>query len=906
MRKATCTAFFFFILCLGLALPARAFTFYLFSNYESTFKDFDNTTEQLPTTPKNWDTLDHLSIEAAELPGYRFLGWYTNKNGWGETEPTVDSVDATPFVTTLKITGEQIRTAGTWSSSKYPTIVAKYLPYYEILAVVSPTGTGTASGSGTFDEGKKVTLSSTANSGYALKGWQKGGQLVSPTNFSFIAAEGCAGTYTAVFTGKVYKVNLGGGGEGGESSVLAQYGSSLPALKDLPEKYGYDFDGYFGESDGKGTRYYNKDGTSAHVWDQAANATVFANWIPQMGDLHLTLNEGVAALCYRTGEKNNWQTNWVSTTVQLQVGTRVHAYGIPEDGYEIVDYHIENQWDREILKDGLTFRPTARKLPTIYKVVFVDPTGANAPVTNSVPENGSATAPEWTRTAYMLSWDREFSKVTAPLTVTAVWTPIQYLIRFDANGGDGTMDDQSVSYDEEVALSANRFTNESLFFSHWTTSVDKVEYPDGAIVSNLTTVAGATNFFYAVWEKHFYTVRFFGNGGTNTMDVQDFEYGVPQALAANRFIRDGFDFAGWATDPTNETAYADEEEVSNLTAVAGGTVCLYAKWTKEGAPELSDLSQAIGCVSANLMTNQPGWTVVRGIGKDGGTALRTNVEAYDYRSYLEVVLKGKGRLTFRCKTQIEPNPVMEDPWYPESVAGDPSRFCFTREDVMPNRMDSVDWSEYVYEKESVNDETVQWWIVMHNKNHSAEEDYGCGSDDDYALIDLVRWEPAVTNALTVGVTFRDANGGVFTNVTRKAGETIGALPVLKNIEEKDCVWTYDGKAIDSNWKVPAAADGVELLPSWTLEPSPEHPVPETKDAVTISSAAVSGDTFTLSFTSDAQFDYNLLTNANLQIDSWGVMETLVGDGTTLTFEPQIIEGQPQLFYKVETIQKKSY
>ena len=34
------------------------------------------------------------------------------------------------------------------------------------------------------------------------------------------------------------------------------------------------------------------------------------------------------------------------------------------------------------------------------------------------------------------------------------------------------------------------------------------------------------------------------------------------------------------------------------------------------------------------------------------------------------------------------------------------------------------------------------------------------------------------------------------------------------------------------------------------------------------------------------------------------METQVGDGNILTFEPLIIEGQPQLFYKVETIQRK--
>ena len=89
--------------------------------------------------------------------------------------------------------------------------------------------------------------------------------------------------------------------------------------------------------------------------------------------------------------------------------------------------------------------------------------------------------------------------------------------------------------------------------------------------------------------------------------------------------------------------------------------------------------------------------------------------------------------------------------------------------------------------------------------------------------------------------------------------------------------------------------------TWT----PGGPKPGEKDAVEIKSAAVSDGKFTLSFEFNEDFDYLLKTNADLLIDSWGVME-IEGKPTDniLTFEPQIIEGQPQLFYKVETIQKK--
>ena len=92
--------------------------------------------------------------------------------------------------------------------------------------------------------------------------------------------------------------------------------------------------------------------------------------------------------------------------------------------------------------------------------------------------------------------------------------------------------------------------------------------------------------------------------------------------------------------------------------------------------------------------------------------------------------------------------------------------------------------------------------------------------------------------------------------------------------------------------------------TWT--PKGTHPEPkEGEDNVDISTAMITDGKFTLSFEFDEEFDYLLKTNANLLIDSWGVMEV---EGKKkdkiMTFEPQIIEGQPQMFYRVDTIQRK--
>lgn len=98
------------------------------------------------------------------------------------------------------------------------------------------------------------------------------------------------------------------------------------------------------------------------------------------------------------------------------------------------------------------------------------------------------------------------------------------------------------------------------------------------------------------------------------------------------------------------------------------------------------------------------------------------------------------------------------------------------------------------------------------------------------------------------------------------------------------------------------ATGYVANVTWT--PAGGNPDPKPGDAVKISSAEIVNGLFKLSFMSDAKFYYNLLTNANLLIDSWGVMEYKPGTGTTVTFEPKILPGVPQMFYKIETIRKK--
>ena len=109
----------------------------------------------------------------------------------------------------------------------------------------------------------------------------------------------------------------------------------------------------------------------------------------------------------------------------------------------------------------------------------------------------------------------------------------------------------------------------------------------GACVSNLTTTAGATNTFFAVWSELRF-VSFDGNGadddGVMAGDDMMFDGVETKALVSNKFAKAGYTFGGWATNETAAAAltatYADGAEVvsTNLWMGVGETNVFFAVW----------------------------------------------------------------------------------------------------------------------------------------------------------------------------------------------------------------------------------------------------------------------------------------------------------------------------------------
>lgn len=90
----------------------------------------------------------------------------------------------------------------------------------------------------------------------------------------------------------------------------------------------------------------------------------------------------------------------------------------------------------------------------------------------------------------------------ADTTLYAVWKANTYTVKYNANGGTGTMSNSSHTYDVSKALTSNAFTRSGYTFLGWSTSstATSATYTDGQSVMNLTPTNGSTVTLYAVWK----------------------------------------------------------------------------------------------------------------------------------------------------------------------------------------------------------------------------------------------------------------------------------------------------------------------------------------------------------------------------------------------------------------------
>jgi hypothetical protein len=94
------------------------------------------------------------------------------------------------------------------------------------------------------------------------------------------------------------------------------------------------------------------------------------------------------------------------------------------------------------------------------------------------------------------------SEDNASIQLYAIWEINSYTVQFDANGGTGTMSNQTFTYNEEKQLLKNQFTREDYIYIGWNTKADGTgtSYQDMASVRNLSSLSNGQVILYAQWK----------------------------------------------------------------------------------------------------------------------------------------------------------------------------------------------------------------------------------------------------------------------------------------------------------------------------------------------------------------------------------------------------------------------
>ncbi|MEX1308539.1 MAG: InlB B-repeat-containing protein [Eubacteriales bacterium] len=241
-----------------------------------------------------------------------------------------------------------------------------------------------------------------------------------------------------------------------------------------------------------------------------------------------------------------------------------------------------------------------------YVSVAFDANGGTVSPTSQSKQYGSTygkasdgitddTLPTPTKTGYTFdSWwtgaGGTGTQVTNATTVTnlsghtlyAKWTANIYTIKYNANGGGGTMVSSTHTYDIAETLTSNSLTKTGYDFAGWAIDASgSVVYSDAQSVINLASENGLTVNLYAKWTAKITALSFDnngGNGGQSSTKTVTYESPMPTPITLP--TKTGCIFNGYFDAANGGIQYYDNTGISTRTwDKEDSTATLYAQWT---------------------------------------------------------------------------------------------------------------------------------------------------------------------------------------------------------------------------------------------------------------------------------------------------------------------------------------
>ena len=178
---------------------------------------------------------------------------------------------------------------------------------------------------------------------------------------------------------------------------------------------------------------------------------------------------------------------------------------------------------------------------------------------------------------------------------TPKWIAKTYTIHFDKNGlqdASGTVNDMAYVYDtQDAVLTTNVFTSDTKNMLGWSLdkNADSASYPAGAEIdamlkNAMVNAADSRVTLYAIWtDKDAVTMTFNAGEGifadSAKEKIESVKPGQQNKLPAAP-TREGYTFAGWASNDTANYPDLAKDAVDTPAAIDGKNVTYTAKWVK--------------------------------------------------------------------------------------------------------------------------------------------------------------------------------------------------------------------------------------------------------------------------------------------------------------------------------------
>jgi uncharacterized repeat protein (TIGR02543 family) len=526
------------------------------NKYTITFEsNGDSTVDPIENVPYNTTIAE--PVEPLRV-GHTFIGWFIDSG-------LIDEFD---FETPIE---DDITLYGGWSANLYQLIF-------------HGQGGSEPINYGVYYSNEVGELPVSERDGYTFMGWNTKSDGSGDTYNSSTAyltadntdmyAQWQANQYTVTFD---YQEATGGNTTADKTVTFDNQYGVLP----IPSRTGYDFDGWFTESEGG---------------DQVLVATSVT--IPEDHTLYAQWTAKTYLLTF----------NFEGATGGMDPLSKVVTYDssigvLPEP--ERTGYTFEG-WFTET--DGAGDEYTANTVYTVadssgiyadwepidYSIDYVLYSGTNDPINpTTYTIEDDITFLDADLTGYdFAGWfdydDNEVTGITAgqygDITLYASYEPIDYTVTFDyqgATGGNVTVS-KVVTYDDQYEELPEP-SKAGYAFNGWFSLSS-----GGTLIDWLTYVTTANDHtLYAQWTANTYTVIYNSNKPISaSSDIEgetadsDHTYDLASDLTLNGYTLVGWTFEGWnsASDGTGNS-FADGEEVLNLTTDSDGEFTLYAVWT---------------------------------------------------------------------------------------------------------------------------------------------------------------------------------------------------------------------------------------------------------------------------------------------------------------------------------------